>query len=77
MTTHIRTVSVSPIWDKIMQDFNISPTKALKDGIALALAVNYPEFPRNELEEALYNDSKLPAYKATLVKKMAEIYGKH
>jgi len=73
MSSHVRTISMSPIWDKICSDFNISPSKAVKDGIALQLALRYPDFPRNELEEALYADSVLPAFKAQLVQKITAL----
>jgi len=73
MSSHVRTISCSPIWDKIMSDFNISPSKAVKDGIALQLALRYPDFPRNELEEALYADSVLPAYKAFLIQRITAL----
>jgi hypothetical protein len=55
-----------------MQDFDISPSKAVKNGIALQLALKYPDFPRNDLEEALYADSILPAYKALIARKIVE-----
>ena len=74
MATSIKTISLSPIWSKICEDFNISPSKAVKDGIALHLALNYPDFPRNELEEALYNESKVPAFKSALALRIAAIY---
>jgi hypothetical protein len=75
MASVVKTVSASPIWMKVCEDFNISPSKAFKDGLVIQLALRYPEFPRNELEEALYNDSVLPAYKAQMVQKLAAVYG--
>jgi len=73
MATAIKTISVSPIWNKICEDFNISPSKAFKDGLVLQLALRYPDFPRNELEEALYSDSVLPAYKAYLIQRITNL----
>jgi len=75
MGTYIRTISISPIWDKVAKDFNISPSKAFKDGLCLQMALKYPDFPRNDIEEALYNDSTLPAYKAYIAQKVSLIYG--
>jgi hypothetical protein len=73
MANHIKTASLSPIWEKIREDFSISPSKALRNGIALELALRYPDFPRNELEEMLYADSILPAFKAQLVKRITDV----
>lgn len=74
MSSKIITVSVSPIWYKTMQEANISPSKALKDGIALNLALVSSSFFDSELGHALYTDSKLPAYKAMIAAKIQEIY---
>jgi len=70
----ISSVSLSPMWARILQEKGLSPSKCMRDGIALNLALLDKSFPFTALEEALYADSRLPAYKAQLIAKIQEVY---
>ena len=72
--SEVFSVSVSPMWAKTMREKGISPSKAMRDGIALNLALLDKSFPFTPLEEALYNDSRLGAYRLQLAAKIQEIY---
>lgn len=66
--------SISPMWLKIMKEKGISPSKAMRDGIALNLYLIDDAFPFTPLEEALYNDSRLGVFKAKIAAKIQELY---